>query len=1431
MTNIGYNNTGVLQITLSGDVTATLLAETLLITTDGGAVQLDDTVTQQEVAPFKARGVQGQRFNTAAELAQYFQFLKDGGELMQYSDSFEISTDASGLTVSFNGGTDYDSTSLVVAKEDSGTAIVNTFRITQNDAILFKGINPTGVTINRNRVSMGTTALVATLNAMFSGNTATSDEELAAIMKYFKYDEPSDKLVATRAIETTLNSLFLGDQHKMSSGAENIFFTNLGNNTNFFPMWGGLKDQSITANQGASGFIAPSGRVYTDMFSTELGGQPDLTTSVGYSGPNYFGDSTAGLGITTVAAEEVNLNEVKLEYRLFVNDVQVYKQVLPPDSVRETNMVYPNDLVEWFFDHPVEIHAGTTIYAEITKVRKSDDANLGIFQVRRGDTNDLSTGLPRYQTIVHNRLFEDKDLEMISPYLKYKSMDFGLDATGATIFLRDLSLGADSVLTPYAVNTIEAVANGSEITIKVKGGSKVIIESLPVNAITVDGVYVNSILNEAVVKLNGVFTNTDTFYSQGNPVTGFDLVGDDLTLTLSDGTSYTTDVTTLGVDENKFVASAELDGTDLKLTMNDSTTVVVDASPLAVDEDTTITGGSVSGDTLTLNVSDSSTVSIDVTSLALDEDTYVDSGELNADGINIDLTMDDGSVVQVPVGDLAIDTDTVVSGGQVVGTDIVLTLSDSSTVTIDASSLDTGSSTNVVSGAVVGSNLVLTMSDATEITIDATNMINGSTGLSGAGQGWFVSYGANAGVEITQPVSGTYSLNNSPLHFGEQLEVGTEFVWQQHHLVNSADRYMTLGVWGGITYDVSGQDATLPTNWTTKFGFYHNLIVEDTSTNANGGFSSKNTDVAASTTYPNGTIMRLVYGEDFKLRLYADDVLLGTSVLPESGNPLDISLASSDMQVEFPNVIKRTADWEIVHDFNNSENGDILNGIEVRTAIQSYVSIGPGEKCFIPLNRSGFSERFGIDWTGDAQGVSSTFNKVLYAFVYGSHEQIIPQNNGQWDFNTASPRFVDIGDGKWTVGNGVFIGNISLRYQANNTLELYSETYQEVIATLIDSLDGLPFRLVMLANEPMSNYKIPHVSKQTIGQGRQPVTNYAPIISDQTINVTESLDFNVKIESDAGSPIVTHYIAEDAPSWANLNEATGVFTGIAPAHAGDAGDTVAINCKAANAIGGATNFIVTLQIAETTYTNTKSLQFPDGSNSYLSANPSGFPMERFGNGTGDSDAWCVSFWYKKGTGTSADIMYYGASDSANDGYIKVSQANGTKVAFHYGTDTDYLRLETLGTTSNTGDDLGTGWHHISVGYSGEPTGSSSTPADFSTSMFMFIDGVLQPTGFTHGGEGYSGSIKAERFYIGNSTNSNFQKDGKLNQLAIYNSNQYDNMATNYNSGVMADLREATNVPNHYYEIENSTTMVTDLIGGKHLIGYNFNNTDLVTDAP
>ncbi len=405
-------------------------------------------------------------------------------------------------------------------------------------------------------------SLVKNNNGMLPVSGVTAEQ--AETLKYITYDPSDRRLKSNRAIETTLNSLYLGEQHKMSSGAENIFFTNLGTDINFYPMWGGLKDQSLTANQGPDGFIPPSGRVYTNLISQKLGGDPLPDSAIGYTGGNYFGVNIAGLGITTVAAESIDYTTTRLEYRLSVNGKQVYMQELDFDS-----HVYAGDQIEWFFDHPVEIHAGTTIFAEIIKVSINTDADLGVFQVRMGDD-----GTGRYQATVHNRLFEDKDLELISPYLKYQSMDFRLDPTGSSIMFRDLSLD-DPTLVPHPINALKAVGLVDSIQVTIKDGAKILVESLPVSGATIDGTAVSTDIATAVNQLNSLFTNTSGFAAGG--VVGLAPTISDYTLQVTEGDSV--NHTTATAADSDLVTMYGFENLPSWLVGNQSTGAVLGTTP------------------------------------------------------------------------------------------------------------------------------------------------------------------------------------------------------------------------------------------------------------------------------------------------------------------------------------------------------------------------------------------------------------------------------------------------------------------------------------------------------------------------------------------------------------------------------------------------------------------------------------------------------------------------------------------------------------------------------------------------------------------------------------------------------------------------------------------------------------------------------------
>ena len=1247
-----------------------------------------------------------------------------------------------------------------------------------------------------------------------------TDEEIETL-SHFRYDEEQDQLIGDRAIETTLNSLFLGEQHKMSSGAENIFFTNLGNETNFYPMWGGLKDQSITANQGADGFIPPSGRVYSDMFSLPLGGNTTLN-STGYSGGNYFGVNIAGLGITTTAGEDVEVG-ISLVYKLSVNDREVYKQILPTTEKR-----FSGDLIEWFFDHPVEIHAGTTIFAEIRKIDRENDIDYGVFQVREGDEVQADGSL-RYQAIVHNRLFEDKDLELISPYLKYKALDFKLDDTGSTVLLRDLSLGADSVLVPHAVNTLEAVANGTEIQIKIKDGAKILVESLPVNATSIDGTFVNSVLNQAVVQLNAVFTNTAGFINTDTFVNSFTLSGNDLTLGLNDGVSYTVDVTTLGVDENNFVSSGSLSGSDLTLTMADATTVVIDASSLAVDTNDVVESGTLNGDDLELTLSNSSVITIDVSALAVDTTLYVESGVLS--GTDLVLTMSDASTVTIDASSLAIDTNTTITGGEVSGTDILLDLSDSSTITIDASTLGgSGSSGNpVVSGSVVGTDLVLVLDDATTVTIDASNMINGSSGLA-TNSSWFISYGTNANDPVGTSTNDSSVYGQLPFYFGQALEQGSEFKW---NFQSNGGANLVLGIWDGAEVATAYNNGTFTaSNWSTMFMYASGFT-------AGSNSALLTTNSGSKYVVSNGDAMGIRFGNDGHLTLIDYS---GTNEVAVAKTTIALSVTSFNIQMHtwangvLPNGIINNVDyiWDIVHDYNNTEAG-IINGILDHTVLKSAISIEKGEKLMFMLDEVGQGDYFGTNYTAAASGVVTAEEQLDNEFKYETNEALSFEFGGtsDWNVNTNSTYYFDNGAGVVGYRKGganTIQGMFSMRFNDDGKLTIYSEDNNEKVATAkMDPQVGSSVSLHYGVRGNRAYYSIPVISKQSINGGSQPDADFVPTVANQTAAVTEGDILNFQIVS--SDNIVNQFVESDAPSWMTLNQNSGVLSGTAPAFLGTSADTIVVNCKAGNAVGGTVDFTVTISVTEIAYTNNKSLNF-NGTTSFLQGNPVNVTaLERATNG--DGSAWTISMWVKPSSNTANQtLMVYGAGNDYAGGAITLKQSGGTSLVLNYGTVYNNIILVAANSfVANT-------WQHVMITFDGGTTGS--VPADASNyySRFnIYIDGVLKSNIGVASGSGYDGAISGANpsdniFRVGRASNvHNNYYDGTINQIAIWDTDQTANVSTIYNSGATQDLSQLATAPSHYYEIETSVTTITDIEGNADLTGYNFVASNLVTNTP
>jgi hypothetical protein len=1103
------------------------------------------------------------------------------------------------------------------------------------------------------------------------------------ITEYFEYNPVTDRLEANKNIEVRKHGFFIGGKYKMASGNSNLYYEDLATKGNSYPVMGEVFDQSLAENQVAgAGTSTPKMRVFGDYQAIPLGGTAVVDTAIAYDGLNFFPFNISGVGIQVKLAEAITADQ-QLKYEITINDLSVYIQYLPKQALST------NQDLTWYFDHPLDIEKGTTLRATIYKVSTVDNQETidGILNVCEGDASPT-----RYQTTVLNRFFEDRDLELISPYIHYQAMDFGLDSTGSTILMRNLSLGAESLLSPHAVNTLEAVADGTKIKIKAKGGAKIIVESLPVSGASIDGSSVNSVLNLAVVQLNEIFTNTAGFASDDTFVSGFVMSGTDLTLTLNDGISYTVDVTSLGVDTNKFVES----------------------------------------------------------------------------------------------------------------------------------------------GVVSGSNIVLTMSDATEITIDASNMISGST-LTATNDRWYISYGANANESVIGtaidttlvggvPPGGTELRFQGPYYFGQELLRGSEFKFNM-----SSGNQLRLGIWDGAEVATSytgSPNMADHANWNTVFSY----------ANGSGKFTdASNTDIstyhAGGYTATNNNAMSIKFLDDGHLELWDDTagVQVGKTTIALAVSTFKIQYGGFNNSI-FPNGIISTMDWTIVHDFDNDEGG-IINGIQDHTVIKSNISIGIGEKIMFMLDEVAQGDFFGTDYTAASSGVGTAEFQLNDTFQYATNEALNFEfgGTGDWDVNTnATYYFVNpAGDAGYRKGGaGTIQGMFSMRFNDAGELTIYSEDNNELVATA--KIDPTPASQVSLYFGVTGNrayYSIPVISKQVIGSGSQPLPNFQPTVADQTVTVIEGDVLNFQIIS--SDNIVNHFVEVDAPLWMDMNQTSGVLSGTAPAYLGTAADTIVVNCKAGNAIGGNVEFTVTVTVASYASTNTKSLHFPASSNAYLNGNASHVSsLQRAANGSGSSDAWSISMWVKPSTSTnSQQLFYYGGDDLVNEGRMDIVQFQGNNLLFRYGKNNNNINF--IGVSNFPTNQ----WNHILITYNG---GDTLTANGGATAFTMSINGVNGISQIQAQGGGFSNDIPADNYRIGRfdgATTNQYLIDGIVNQVAIFDTDESANVATIYNGGATQDLSLLASAPVHYYEIENSVTTITDLVGNASLVGYNFSSSDLVSDVP
>ena len=277
--------------------------------------------------------------------------------------------------------------------------------------------------------------------------------------------------------------------------------------------------------------------------------------------------------------------------------------------------------------------------------------------------------------------------------------------------------------------------------------------------------------------------------------------------------------------------------------------------------------------------------------------------------------------------------------------------------------------------------------------------------------------------------------------------------------------------------------------------------------------------------------------------------------------------------------------------------------------------------------------------------------------------------------------------------------------------------------------------------------------------------------------------------------------------------------------------TYNIPVKAINYNGEDSETIV-LTVSTPPFSNTKSVLF--NNLDYLGANASllSSVLGRTGNGAGSSDAWSIAFWVKPSTNNNNQgVMLYGGVYSSGGAVIDIRLVgNKDSLWMRYGTSSNRLQLQTPDNSLPAGV-----WAHCFITYDGGTTGAGSGSInDYYNRFNMFINGVSQTKTGTNNNYGYTNAITGSVFMVGKSGQSQSLRYVKLDEIAIWDSDQSSNVSDIYNSGVPFDLNALAAKPKHWWPVDGSTyPNLQD--GGTAanctFVMYNMTSADIVSDVP
>ena len=167
----------------------------------------------------------------------------------------------------------------------------------------------------------------------------------------------------------------------------------------------------------------------------------------------------------------------------------------------------------------------------------------------------------------------------------------------------------------------------------------------------------------------------------------------------------------------------------------------------------------------------------------------------------------------------------------------------------------------------------------------------------------------------------------------------------------------------------------------------------------------------------------------------------------------------------------------------------------------------------------------------------------------------------------------------------------------------------------------------------------------------------------------------------------------------------------------------------------------------------------------------------------------------------------------------------------YGSKNNYIRLKTANSTLSVGS-----WANIILTYDGGTTGSSSGSISNYYSRFeIFVDGASQSVTNSNGNFGWSSGVDSDLIRLGRRASGNdyMKNSTKLDEVAVWGSDETANVASIYNSGDPLDLSTLGSAPSNWWRMGDGDTFPTlaDNVGSIDLTMNNMTVADIVNDVP